>query len=186
MVNINLLNDQRRSARQDRRRSRSEWFVVIVVLTVVFTGWGWVVVGGNQAIQQLEQAIQDKQGRLALMTQRQDLVLTLQAQRDAMAAEHETLDALTRGRDRPVRLLSVISQVVDPLDVWLRQMQATDEKVTLSGVARAHEGIWELAKNLEHTDMLGPVDVFEIQTHAAQPELFRFSMNVFMDQLDHG
>lgn len=186
MVSINLLNDERRSARQDRRRSRSAVLVVVCVLAVVVTGWGWVAVGGSQTIERLEQEVQDKRGRLALMVQQQNLVLTLQEQRDAMAAEHETLDALTRGLDRPVRLLSMISQVVDPLDVWLRQLQATDEKVTLSGVARAHEGIWELAKNLEHTDMLGQVDVFEIRAHVSQPELFLFSMNVFMDDGDHG
>ncbi len=186
MVSINLLKDQRRSERQTRRRPRVELFVGAFVLTAVFAGWGWVAVEGSQAMQRLEQEVQDKQSRLALMTKRQDLVLTLQEQRNAVVAEHEGLAALTRDRDRPVRLLSVISRVVDPLDVWLSRLQATDEKVTLSGVALSREGILTLAKNLENTDLLGPVTVFAIQPHVAQPELFRFSMNVFMDFADHG
>ena len=186
MVGINLLKDQRRSEQQARRRPRLELFVGAFVLAAVFAGWGWVAVDGRQAIQRLEQEIRHKQSRLALMTQRQDLILTLQKQRNAMVAEHETLAALTRGVDRPMRLLSVISRVVDPLDVWLHRLQATDEKVTLSGVALSHEGILKLAKNLENTDMLGPVNVFSIHPHVAQPELFRFSMNVLMDFADHG
>ncbi len=186
MVGINLLKDQRQSEPQTRRRPRLELFVGALVLAAVFAGWGWVAVDGSQAIQRLEQEIQHKQSRLALLTEHQDLVLTLQAQRNAMVAEQETLAALTRGLDRPTRLLSVISRVVDPLDVWLRRLQATDEKVTLSGVALSHEGILKLAKNLENTDMLGPVNVFAIQPHMAQPALFRFSMNVLMDVADHG
>jgi len=39
---------------------------------------------------------------------------------------------------------------------------------------------------LEHADMLGQVDVFEIRAHVSQPELFLFSMNVVMDEGDHG
>ncbi len=186
MVIINLLKNQRQSERQARRRPTSELFVGAFVLAIIFVGWGWVAVDGSQAIQRLEQEIQDKQARLALMAQRQDLVLTRQEQRNAIVTEHDTLEALTQDLERPTRLLSVISRVVGPLDVWLRQLQANEEKVTLSGVALSHESILKLAKDLENADMLGPVDVFEIQVHVAQPELFRFSMNVFMDSVDHG
>ncbi len=186
MVSINLLKDQQRSERQTRRRSTVELFVGALVLAVVVAGWGWAAVDGRRTVQRLEQALQDKRGRLASMTERRDRLATLQEQRDAMVSEYETLAAWTRDVDRPVRLLSVIGRVVGPLDVWLRRLQANGEKVTLSGVALSRQGILALAKDLEQTDMLGPVDVFEIQAHAAQPELFQFSMNVFEDSADHG
>ncbi len=186
MVRINLLKDQQRSERRNRRRSKVELCVGVFGLAAVFTCWGWVVVDGSQAIQQLEQAIQDKQGRLGVMTQHQDRVLTLQEQRNTVLTEHATLEALTRDIDRPIRLLSVINRIVDPLDVWLRQLRASDEKVTLSGVALSRDGILQLAKELKKTDMLGAVNVFEIQAHSAQPDLFRFSMNISMDSVDHG
>ena len=35
--------------------------------------------------------------------------------------------------DAPLRLLSTISRVIDPLDVWLRHLQVKDATVTLIG-----------------------------------------------------
>ncbi len=184
MVSINLLKE--RFERRTRRRPVAELCIGTFVLAAVVAGWGWMVVDGNRVIHHLERDIRQKQDRLALMTQQRDRMLTLRKQRDAVVAERETLAALTRDRDRPVRLLSVIGRVIDPLDVWLRRLQTTDEKVTLSGVARSREAVLELAKHLERTDMLGSVDVFAMSPQAASPEQFQFSMNVFLDVADHG
>ncbi len=186
MVSINLLKGQRHDKRRGHRRSVSELLVGIVVLISVFLVWGWMAVDGSQAVQRLERAIHDRQTHLAVMQQHQDRILVFQEQRNTLLAEHQHLKALTTERERPIRLLSVISQVVDPLDIWLRRLQAKGARITLSGVALSHAGILALARDLENTDMLGPVSVFEIQAHVTQPALFRFSMNVAMDSADHG
>jgi len=110
--------------------------------------------------------------------------LALEERRRAMAAREERVNALTSALDSPIRLLSIISRVVDPLDVWLLHLQAKDEKVTLSGVARSLQDVLKLANDFE--EGLGPADVVDAGPHAQLPGLFQFSMNVWMDLRDHG
>ncbi len=186
MVSINLLKGQQHYERQVRSRSKSELFVGVFVLAGVCAVWGWVVVDGNHAVQRLEQEIQEKQARVALLQKTHRQVLTLKERRQTIVTEHNKLKALTNELNRPIRLLSIISQVVDPLDVWLLHLQAKDEKIVLSGFARSLEDILILAKDFEKTDMLGPVNIFETQAHVGQSDLFQFSMNIFMDSTDHG
>lgn len=174
MVAINLLKGPQ--AHTARRRARAELFVGIFALACTVSVWGWVVVDGGHAIQRLERDIQEKQGRLALMEKTQDQVLALKEQRKTIVAEQKQLMALTNDPNGPIRLLSVLSQVVDPLDVWLRHLQTTEKKVVLSGFALSREDVVKLAKHLEA--VLGPVNVFETQADAAQPARLRFSMNM--------
>ncbi len=186
MVSINLLKGQQRYARRVRGRSRSELFAGAVVLTGVCAVWGWVIVDGNRMVQWLEREIQEKQARVALLKKTHHQVLTLKERRQVIVTERNKLKALTNDLDKPIRLLSIISQVVDPLDVWLLHLQAKDEKIILTGFARSLEDILKLSKDFEKTDVLGPVNVFETQPHVGQSNLFQFSMNVFMDSTDHG
>ncbi len=186
MVSINLLKGQQPYECQVRRRSKSELFVGVVVLAGVCAFWGWMVVDGNHAVQRLEQEIQEKQARVALLQKTHHQVLALEERRQTIFTEHDNLKALTHELTRPIRLLSIVSQVVDPLDVWLLHLQAKDDKIILSGFARSLKEILTLAKDFEKTDMLGPVNVFETQAHVGQSDLFQFSMNIFMDSTDDG
>lgn len=185
MVSINLLKGQQHYEHRVRSRSKSELSAGVVVLAGVCAVWGWAIVNGNLAVQRLEQEIQEKQARVALLQKAHHKVLKLKERRQVIVTEHNKLKALTNDLAQPTRLLSIISQVVDPLDVWLLHLQAKDEKIILTGFARSLEDILKLSKDFEKTDMLGPVNVFETQAHVGQSNLFQFSMNVFMDSTDH-
>ena len=184
MVSINLLKGQRHDERQVRRRSKAELFVGVGVLASVCAFWGWVSIDVNHAMQRLEQEMQAKQARVVLLQKTHEEVLTLEKRRQAIVTERNRLKALTS--ELPIHLLSIIGRAVDPLDVWLLHLQAKDEKITLSGFARSLEDVLKLAKDFEKTEMLGPVDVVDAGPHVQQPDLFQFSMNVFMDSTDHG
>lgn len=184
MVSINLLRGQRQDGRLVQRRAKLELIAGGCVLSSVCAFWGWVTVDGNHATQRLEQEMQAKQSRVALLQKTQQEVLALEEQRQAMVAEQERIKALTSELGSPVHLLATISQVVDPLDVWLLHLQAKDAKVTLSGVARSLQDVLKLAKDFEKR--LGPVDLVDAGPHVQQPDLFQFSMNVLMRPRDHG
>lgn len=185
MVSINLLKGQQQYERQVRRRSKSELFAGAFVLAGVCAVWGWVIVDGNQAVQRLEQELQEKQTRVAVLQKTHHQVLMLKERRQTIVTEQNKLKALTNELNRPIRLLSIISQVVDPLDVWLRRLQAKNEKIVMSGFARSLDDVLTLAKDFEKTEMLGPVDIFEVEPQEGQADLFQFSMNVFMDSTNH-
>ena len=186
MVSINLLKSQRRDDRRARRRSKWELFAGIGVLAGVWVLWGWVAIDVRHATHRLEQEMQAKQARVALLQKTHQEILILEEHRQAMISERNRLETLTSDWARPVHLLSMISRVVDPLDVWLLHLQAQDEKITLSGFARSLEDVLKLAKDFEKTDMLGRIDVVDAEPLVQQPDLFQFSMNLFMDSTDHG
>ena len=184
MVSINLLRGQRHDGRLARRRAKSELFAGFCVLASVCAFWGWVAVDGNYAMKRLEQEMQAKQSRVALLQKTQQEVLVLEEQRQVMVAEQEKVKALTSELNSPIHLLATISRVIDSLDLWLLHLQAADEKVTLSGVARSLQDVLKLAKDFEKR--LGPVDVVDAGPHVQQPDLFQFSMNVLIGPRDHG
>ncbi|MDE0144562.1 MAG: hypothetical protein OXL95_01685 [Nitrospira sp.] len=184
MVSINLLKDQRDDERLARKRARLELFAGVCVIASVCAFWGWVAIDVTQSTQRLERKIQAKQSRVALLQTTRQEVLALEEQRQVMTARQERVTALTSELNSPIRLLSVISRVVDPLDVWLLHLQAKDEKITLSGVARSLRDVLKLAKEFEKG--LGAVDVVGAGPHAQLPDLFQFSMNVWMGSPDHG
>lgn len=184
MVSINLLKGQRYDEHLARKRAKLELFVGVCVTASVCVFWGWVAIDVTQATQRLEREIQAKQARVALLQKAGREVVALEEQRQAMAAREERVNALTSELDSPVRLLSIIGKAVDPLDVWLLRLQAKDEKIALSGVARSLQDVLTLAKDFEKG--LGPVDVVGAGPHAQLPDLFQFSMNVWMDSPNHG
>ena len=186
MVSINLLRGQRHDGRLVRRRAKLELFSWVCVLASVCAFWGWVAVDGNHATQRLEQEMQAKQSRVALLQKTQQRVLALEERRQAMVAEQERVKALTSELNNPIHLLATISRVIDPLDVWLLHLQAKDEKVTMSGVARSLQDVLKLAKDFEKNERIGAVDVVDAGPHVQQPDLFQFSMNVLMEPRDHG
>ena len=186
MVSINLLKSQRYDDRRARRRSKLELFAGICVLAGVWALWGWVAVDVRYETQQLEQEMQAKQARVALLQKTHQEILGLEEHRQAMISERNRLQALTSDLTWSIHLLSMISRVVDPLDAWLLHLQAEDEKITLSGFARSLEDVLKLAKDFEKTDMLDRVDVVVTEPHVEQPDLFQFSMNLFMDSTEHG
>ncbi len=184
MVSINLLKGQRYDEPLARKRAKLELFAGVCFMASVCVFWGWVAIDVTQATQRLEREMQDKQDRVALLQTTMQEVLALEERRQAMAAQEERVNALTSELDSPIRLLSIISRVVDSLDVWLLHLQAKDEKVTLSGVARSLQDVLKLAENFEKG--LGPVDVVGAGPHAQLPDLFQFSMNVWMNSPNHG
>ena len=184
MIAINLLKSPQARDHPARRRAKSEFVAGIMVVACTVSVWGWLVFDGNDAGQRLEQKVREKQSRLALMEETRDQVLALKEQRRTIVAERKRLTTLTRDPDGPLRLLSVISQVVDPLDVWLLRLQTKDQRVLLSGLALSQDAIVKLTENLEETEVIGSVSTFETQADAVQPSRLRFSIN--MDSVDHG
>ncbi|MCY4614484.1 MAG: hypothetical protein OXB94_12815 [Nitrospira sp.] len=184
MVSINLLKDRRYDDGRGRRRSKAELFAGGCVLASVCAFWGWGVIDVNDATQRLEQEMQEKQERVALLQNTHREVLTLEERRQAVLTEHDRLKTSTKQLAGPIHLLSMISRLVDPLDVWLLHLQADDEKITLSGFSHSLEDVVKLAKDFEK--MLGPVDVVDAGPHDRRPDLFQFSMNVLMDSTKHG
>ncbi len=178
MVSINLLKGQQRDARLVRRRAVAELCTGIVALVGVCASWGWVAIDGNRAAQRFERDIRAKQERVALLERTHQQVLELEERLESLVAEDTTLKALMSESDAPLRLLSTISRVIDPLDVWLRHLQVKDATVTLIGFARSLEDVLTLARDFER---IGPVDVLEAEPDVNQPDLLQFSMNVFMD-----
>lgn len=186
MVSINLLRGQRYDERPARKRAKLELFAGVCVIASVCAFWGWVAIDVTQATQRLERETQAKRARVALLQTTRQEVLALEERRQAMAARQERVNALTSELDSPIHLLSIVSKVVDPLDVWLRHLQVKDEKVALSGVARSLQDVLKLAKEFEKHGRFGPVDVVDAGPHEQLPDLFQFSMNVWMDSPKHG
>jgi len=186
MVSINLLKGQRQDERGVRRRCKVELGVGACVLIGVGAFWGWVAVDVNHATQQLEREIQAKRARVTLSQQIRQEVLALEERRQAVVTERNRFKTLTSESGSPIPMLSVISKVVDPLDMWLLHLQAKNEKVTLSGLARSFEDVLKLAKDFEKTEGFGPVDLVDAGPHVQQPDLFQFSMTVLLTPTDHG
>ena len=184
MVSINLLKDRRSGEGRVRRRSKAELFAGACFLASVCALWGWGAIDVNRATQRLEQEMQAKQARVALLQKTQHEVSALEEQRQAVITEYNRLKTSTNQLARPIHLLSMISRMVDPLDVWLLHLSASDEKVMLSGFSRSREDVLKLAKDFEK--VLGPVDVVDAGPHDRRPDLFQFSMNVLMDSTKHG
>lgn len=186
MVHINLLRGQRSNDHPVRRRATVELIAGICVMAGVCAFWGWVAIDVTQATQRLERQMQAKQARVALLQKTQREVLALEERRQAMVMEQERVKALTSELDRPIRLLSIIGRVVDPLDVWLRHLQAKGAKVVLSGSARSLHDVLELAKAIDKHEGLGLVEIVDAGPHVQLPDLFQFSMNVLMDSPNRG
>lgn len=184
MIAINLLKSPHVRDRPDRRRAKSEFVAGIVVLACTVAVWGWLVFDGNDAGRRLEQKVREKQSRLAVMEKTRDQVLALKEQRRTILAERTRLTTLTRDPNGPLRLLSVISRVVDPLDLWLLRLQTNDHRILLSGLALSHDAVVKLTENLEETKVIGSVSAFETQADTVQPSRLRFSIHA--DAVDHG
>lgn len=184
MIAINLLKSPQARDRPARRRAKSEFVAGIAVLACTVAVWGWLVFDGNDAGQRLEQKVREKQSRLALMEKTRNQVLALKEQRRTILAERKRLTILTRDPNGSLRLLSAISRVVDPLDVWLLRLETNDQRVLLSGLALSQDAVVKLTENLEETKVIGSVSAFETQADTVQPSRLRFSIHA--DAVDHG
>lgn len=111
-------------------------------------------------------------------------VLALKEQRRTILAERKRLTILTRDPNGSLRLLSAISRVIDPLDVWLLRLETNDQRVLLSGLALSQDAVVKLTENLEETKVIGSVSAFETQADTVQPSRLRFSIHA--DAVDHG
>lgn len=93
----------------------------------------------------------------------------------------ETITALTRDRDRPVRLLDVFVDVV-PKDLWLTGFEATDSTLKISGMAFSTTAVADFMANLRRSGKFKEVDiVIARQDLAKSPRQVSFEVTCRFD-----
>nr|WP_244258907.1 PilN domain-containing protein [Cupriavidus gilardii] len=92
----------------------------------------------------------------------------LRQQIGAVSRRGSALDTLLQNRGRPARLLDALASHV-PRGIQLRSVGQRDDTVTIEGVARGHERVAALMRELEPAPWLARVDLLESRTAASGP-----------------
>ncbi len=86
----------------------------------------------------------------------------------AVSRRGGALDALLQDRGRPAQLLDALARQV-PRGVQLRSVNQQDDMVTIEGVARHHERVAALVRELEPAPWLAHVDLIESRAQSPAP-----------------
>ena len=179
MIRINLLAEAKPTKTRSFKPSisipgnipQNLLFVALVALSFIFVSWKWYSLRAEHSdlAEQIAKAEVEKK-RLDEIIKKGD---TYKAQRDLLNKKITLITQLKKNQSGPVHLLDEVSRKL-PDFLWLDQMSATANSVTIAGKATTYNAVSNFYNNLTGSKyfdqvVLGPI--------ASTPNGITFSLN---------
>ena len=149
MIEINLLGRTLENEQRQRRRFQVEAAVVILILTSALAVCGAIWMDLDRSLRVLQHQIKEKTVQLVKLKQVQEqLEVMHQKKTDLVARSHQVIRLAAQQR-RSIQLLDTVSRNLNPLKLWLSNLEMEKEHVTLMGYAESKSQVVEFAKNLK-------------------------------------
>ncbi len=179
MIRINLLPH-----REEKRKARRQQFAALSGLMVALGGLIVFLVHGIIAgyISQQEGKNQYLKKEIAALDKDLDEIKRLKEQTEALLSRKRVIESLQGSRAEAVQLLNELARQV-PSGIYLKSVQQSGAKVTLTGYAQSNARVATLMRNLEASILLEKPDLVEIKTAAVEKRrLSEFVLNVLIER----
>lgn len=182
MIRINLLGDQRAAALRERHALVLRLFGMAGFIAIVLAGsllTGWVLQQRLDALHDIERMktmeLDSLAGRLSQMD-------GLKQRLDALRTEQATIRHLQARRERPTRMLQVLSQEIDPLQLWLRGVRMDGQTVIVEGTGLSKDDILDLTSKLKQAGVFRDATLVELVADSTPDvPVLRFTLNMQMN-----
>lgn len=179
MIRINLLPH-----REEKRRARRQQFAALSGLMVALGGLIVFLAHGIIAgyISQQEGKNEYLKKEIAALDKDLDEIKRLKEQTEALLSRKRVIESLQGSRAEAVQLLNELARQV-PSGIYLKSVQQSGAKVTLTGYAQSNARVATLMRNLEASTLLEKPDLVEIKTAAVEKRrLSEFVLNVLIER----
>lgn len=152
MITINLLPWQRIHQLQQRQnlRMQARIGVIVVALTFIVCGGLWVFLDREGHALVLEK--RTKQQQLVLVREQAKQVDEVEQKRELFEQSHAIIDQFKHRQKDQILLLDHVSESLNPLKLWLRQLRIRQAVVEIEGQAIKSTDIVQFVQNLRETD----------------------------------
>ena len=180
MIKINLL-PAKRAAQKVKAPVDTVVFQLVVGLGVVLIfigacGYRWQMLVDEVALQ--TQIKESKTKELESLKKKVQEVEEYEKNMRLLEDKNRIIEQLRKDQGGPVRLLDHLSQSLDPLKVWLTNVEG-DTQVTLSGKALTNDDIVEFVRNLQKSGYFTGV-MLEESRQTAEESLIIYSFKLKM------
>lgn len=175
MIRINLLphREQKRLARQRR---------YLALLGIVFAAAVGVVVAGYLV---LEARISTQDERNQFLTDENTKldreiaeIERLKAEKDALLARKQVVERLQSNRSESVRIVDQLARQT-PEGIYLKDIQQTDDKLTLTGYAQSNARVSTLMRNLNDSEVFEQPLLIEVKAaQVGNQRLSEFNLSI--------
>ncbi|WP_148713654.1 PilN domain-containing protein [Chitinolyticbacter meiyuanensis] len=175
MIRINLLphREQKRLARQRR---------YLALLGIVFAAAVGVVVAGYLV---LEARISTQDERNQFLTDENTKldreiaeIERLKAEKDALLARKQVVERLQSNRSESVRIVDQLVRQT-PEGIYLKDIQQTDDKLTLTGYAQSNARVSTLMRNLNDSEVFEQPLLIEVKAaQVGNQRLSEFNLSI--------
>lgn len=186
MVKINLLRRSRAEKSQRHRQARFEALVLIGVLALMVVGGGVTWWNLSQTRDYYQMVKDRKVHQLSQQQRRSQQAEGLNQQVAALEDRITRVSRLVEQRRRAIQLLDVVSRSLDPLALWLENLQMNHDTVLVEGLAVSKRPIVEFANTLKAHSLFQDVAILETGQSAEEVALVEFSIMLhFAEGGDH-
>ena len=180
MIKINLL-PVKRAAKKAKAPVDEAVFQLGVGLGVVLVfigacGYRWQMLVDEVALQ--TQIKESKTNELEVLKKKVQEVEGYEKNMRLLEDKNRIIEQLRKNQGGPVRLLDYLSQSLDPLKVWLTNVEG-DKEVILSGKALTNDDIVEFIRNLQQSGYFAGV-LLEESRQSGEEGLIIYSFKIKM------
>ena len=182
MITINLLRNQRVNERRRQRGLRTQALTSVAVVACALGACAYMWVSLDRDLDHWKVEKRAHQSRLETLTKRVLQAEALEKEIRVLIEKNRKIRKLLAQQKNPIRLLDHVSRSLDPLNLWLVDLQAEGSRVALNGVAATRQDILEFTKNLGGTDFFHAIKIVETREEANRPGLYRFTVTMVMEE----
>jgi type IV pilus assembly protein PilN len=180
LIKINLL-PVKRAARKSKSPADEVMLQLgiglgVALIAVGFCGYRWQVLQDEVA--------QQTQIKTAKTKELDDLKAKVQEVEDyekkkrLLEDKNRIIEELRKKQGGPVRLLDYLSQSLDPLKIWLTNVEG-DTQVTVTGKALSNDDIVEFIRNLQQSNLFSSVALQEsVQAQDENITIYSFKLTM--------
>jgi type IV pilus assembly protein PilN len=169
VIKINLL-PAKRAAKRVKAPVDEAVFQLVVGLGIVLVfigacGYRWQMLVDEVALQ--TQLKESKTKELEALKKKVQEVEGYEKNKQLLEDKNRIIEQLRKNQGGPVRLLDHLSQSLDPLKIWLTNVDG-DKEVALSGKALTNDDIVEFIRNLQQSGYFAGVMLEESRQTAEE------------------
>lgn len=181
MIKINLLPVKRVAAKKAKVPVDEAVFQLVVGLGILLVfvgacGYRWLMLVDEVALQ--TQLKESKTKELESLKKKVQEVEDYEKNKQLLEDKNRIIEQLRKNQGGPVRLLDYLSQSMDPLKVWLTNVDG-DKEIALTGKALTNDDIVEFIRNLQQSGYFAGV-LLEESRQTAEEGLIIYSFRIKM------
>jgi len=169
MIRINLL-PFRAARKKENVRQQVSMFLLSLFLVLILLVWQHLNLGGE--IEQLDAEVKETTAELTKFQKKNMEIAAIKRELRELNKKIGIIDTLEAGREGPVRLLDVMTDMVIPKRMWFTSLEEREvqkdpetksQAVILNGVALDNKTVADFMKRLEGSNLFSSVDLITLR-----------------------